>query len=600
MWRKGFVVDGVVRMLTWWLWYVVAVGLGLVWGCGGLDVGREQAKTFVVGYEGNVGSRSVLSTLYQHPKLKVLRIRGEKGNTKEYMHLLDRHFQDGRLEDTMTGLKVRLESLEQSPEEWSEMIRKFETRFIALTRENVFTAGLEMYGPAWLHDCISSTCKVYVPDVHQLARSMQAVEKNNERLVALASALPWSYYLNVKHDDYISDPKGTMDRIYDFLGVSREEYRSYFEKTVLNQRFASNNPCAMLVNYQAVCAALWGCTRFRPFLENTAGGCICLDKSLPVTEELCPDLVQGAENNASASAFQPQADICTGKAKSFLLGGVGHSGSTAVISSLYKHPELAVQRPYEPLRKYLKFDRAQRKAEAIFDEVTGRLGLTAGFKMRPTQTKGCIDKWAKMAQKYSTRFISLTRQNTFLTGIGLYNIRARNNTSVRMGLISMTSEEYCALNPDVCSFEIKDIGYLSFLMLNAERGVKQTEEVASTIPWPCRLDLTYEEYESDPQSTMQRIYRFLGVTEMDLQPSVNKALPGSACKLLTNYQEVCAQLWACEQFQPFLEDARNGCFCEDKTRPRLEKYCTFSRFNYKSPCSYTNSQGLRRGIPCAG
>lgn len=293
--------------------------------------------------------------------------------------------------------------------------------------------------------------------------------------------------------------------------------------------------------------------------------------------------------------------VCQGKAETFLMGCIGHTGSSAIISTLYQHSELRIPVPFEPLRLVRDAQMQIRVTTSIFENVTSN-GYPCGFKVRPEHIgKSNIDDWKQLVSNFSTRFISLTRQNVFLTGIGLYSIRALLDRSAMMGLRGVSSDEHCKSDPSACHFSIDDVRFLAYLMLHAEEGNRHVMQLASTIPWPCRLDITYEEYVSNPEEATIRIYDFLGVQHEDRQPFFQKALPKSPCQIVTNYQEVCATLWGCPNFQPFLEQPSSGCYCEDKTRPVTEELCDLKKLNEEGNviCYEWNEMGERKDIPCS-
>lgn len=625
-------------------------GVLLVLSCSVVDskttASAGKAKTFFLAQSsqyGAGGSRAVTWTLKQHPELKLYSPARTFFTERGHLSLVEDLFEKAAANKWTSGLKIPTNILQENDLHWKTLMEKYDTRYIALIRENIFSAAVEMtaahsprniQGSSHVHDdAVDEHCgnageqPFHVDSIPYLASLMHMVDRENEETWKFATTLGERYRLKVTHEDYTSDGDGAMKRVYDFLGVNtKESIRLKPLKRV------TSSPCALVSNYQEVCAALWGCVQFRRFLEDEKNGCFCADKSQPVTESFCPanknlrtgvqektetkQRLESARRKLEHSTLRKKTDVsspillpkgtfrwpfhrnvCAGKAHTFLLGCVGHTGSSAVISTLFQHPELTVERPFEPLRLVRQVGMPVQVAETIFHRVTD-MGLVSGFKIRPEHTVQSIETWTDLATKYKTRFISLRRKNIFLTAIGLYTIRALQDNAATMGLSHQSSGEHCASSPSSCYFEVDDIRFLAYLMQRANEGNQHTLELANTIPWPCRLDVTYEEYVSDTKGTMDRIYDFLGVERMELEAQLQKALPSSACVMVLNYQEVCAQLWGCELFRPWLEDPSNDCFCADKTRPANEEICD-ARKGKDVICSKINEQGEKVEMPCS-
>lgn len=606
-------------VLTALLWLSVGAVLGED------DVCSGRAKAFIVGFSPHTGSTAIMSTLYQHLELMVNRTREVQVGHGQREQMVERWSNEARTKGLVSGLKIPSKRLLEGRDMWTAIAEKHRTRFIALIRTNAFLTAIGHYR-VWISMDDQSAkgiskqtseeycqehpnrCRFEVRDLRLLALFMRQALMVKFKTMEVSSAVPWACRLDVTYEEYDADPDGTMDRIYDFLGVSRPKLPPMVRKVL------SDNACAILTNYQEVCAALWGCPQFRPFLEDASKDCICRDKTRLPTKQLCgnPQLLLPPNGTTPSSLSSlPKTDLelgvqkeegeCVGRAKTFLMGCVGHTGSSAIISSLYQHSEIVNQRPFEPLRKVMGVGAQVRAADAIFEKASST-DLVSGLKMRPEHMTNGSEEWQDLAQKYDTRFISLTRNNTFLTALGLYSIRAMKHSSATMGLKQQTSaKEHCEENPEMCYFSIDDIRFFAYLMLHAETGNRRTQELASRVPWSCRFDLTYEEYVADPVGMMGRIHDFLGVRREVHHAAFTKAMPSVACDIVTNYQEVCAKLWGCPNFRPFLEDPANGCFCEDKTRPVTEELCDEKRLARSRSviCIQTDATGEKKEVPCS-
>mmetsp|Transcript_7950 Transcript_7950/g.23964 ORF Transcript_7950/g.23964 Transcript_7950/m.23964 type:complete len:328 (+) Transcript_7950:160-1143(+) len=266
---------------------------------------------------------------------------------------------------------------------------------------------------------------------------------------------------------------------------------------------------------------------------------------------------------------------CEGPAKTFVMGFMGHTGSSAVMSTLFRHSDLETNAFMEPLTwRRLGDVPATERARELFDAAID-VGAVGGFKVRPST--GFNDKagWTKIIEEYGTRYIEMTRSQLLKKAVGLYTIRAFQRRDAVQGVPSQDREEHCKVYPEVCRFRIDNVFFLAYLMHHSNNTNVQVRRLTKELPWECVLRVTYEDYLADTAGTMNKIYDFLGIQREDLEPKFAKAIPDNMCEVVENYQQVCARLWGCEQFRPMLEDPEHKCFCEDKSLPREDVLCDF-------------------------
>eukprot|EP00188_Purpureofilum_apyrenoidigerum_P001253 Plantae.Rhodophyta-Purpureofilum_apyrenoidigerum.ctg16738.p1 GENE.Plantae.Rhodophyta-Purpureofilum_apyrenoidigerum.ctg16738~~Plantae.Rhodophyta-Purpureofilum_apyrenoidigerum.ctg16738.p1 ORF type:complete len:337 (+),score=45.53 Plantae.Rhodophyta-Purpureofilum_apyrenoidigerum.ctg16738:47-1057(+) len=260
----------------------------------------------------------------------------------------------------------------------------------------------------------------------------------------------------------------------------------------------------------------------------------------------------------------------------FVLGFIGHSGSTAIMSTLMQHENLFVPSNTEPLLAQAgNALESVKKSRQLFNQYRGKFGNSKapGFKVRPSNifTSGGVGRWQKLINKFNTRLILNYRENIFKSSIGMYSIRGLGDLSSQMGLPDgKTSEEHCKENPHLCSFRIDDFKLFSNLLFKAMDSKRRTLEIAEKLCWPCVHYIRYEDFEKDSNGEMDKVYDFLGVPREQHTALFQKALPKSPCKILSNYQEVCSRFWGCEQFRPYLEDPENDCYCDYKPEEPMD------------------------------
>mmetsp|Transcript_9079 Transcript_9079/g.27298 ORF Transcript_9079/g.27298 Transcript_9079/m.27298 type:complete len:319 (+) Transcript_9079:192-1148(+) len=290
----------------------------------------------------------------------------------------------------------------------------------------------------------------------------------------------------------------------------------------------------------------------------------------------------------------------SGEAQAFLMGFIGHSGSSAIMSTLMRHSRVKMPWPMEPMHRAKTATDGVLLAKSIFDDSISE-GLIPGFKLRPHDVDKGTEEYEKLLADYNIRLIVMKRDNYFKAAIGMYLIRARFDNSPVQGLPeNVDRHEHCARNPKSCSFEIDNLRFFAFLMHNFKSSMVKVDKLANSLSWECKLLVTYEDYLYQTGATMSRIYKFLGIDEEANMPRYRKALSDNPCETVANYQEICAELWGCDEFRPYLEDPRNNCFCEDTTRPARENLCNLNLLIAQGPlyCEEKNRFGESRVVAC--
>ncbi|KAJ8904046.1 hypothetical protein NDN08_000576 [Rhodosorus marinus] len=309
-----------------------------------------------------------------------------------------------------------------------------------------------------------------------------------------------------------------------------------------------------------------------------------------------------AEQSLDGSEIIP-TKMCTGKAESFILGFIGHSGSTALMSILEQHPELNIPFPYEPLLVAVgKPQQSEEIARYLFEQ--NRLApeaMAEGFKVRPGNIRDGEELWQELVDDYHTRLVLNYRDNVVKSAIGLYSIRVRGDLSSQQGMRDETSEEHCEKHPELCRFEVTQFDQFAYVLAKSYITRETTKGIAKMVDWPCIMTTRYEDFVLDPDSEMSKIYDFLGVQRMDLKAKYNKALPDNPCELVSNYQELCQMFWGCEQYREHLQDPVNNCFCDNPPPPPYNTtLCDADKVFAlkKSLCTYYTEKGAKQVVSC--
>lgn len=254
------------------------------------------------------------------------------------------------------------------------------------------------------------------------------------------------------------------------------------------------------------------------------------------------------------------------RAKTFVILFMGHSGSTAAITILRKHPDVFI-RGLEPVdhgaiasntRKALLYARTFFKAGLAKNK-------TAGFKIRPRHILAAPDKWAKLFQEFDTKIIWNYRANIFKQAIGHYPIIYLNDTSRYEGLkVSPKSGKVTKeKNDHVGEFRIHDMRAFYKLLSSRYRGERSVENaVVSLRNKPCILPLSYELLLGNPLQTSLLLQLFLNLRVIpSLQPARKKATDDNMCKVVSNWNEVCHAFFLCQRWRGMMDNSLTGCTC---------------------------------------
>jgi len=249
-----------------------------------------------------------------------------------------------------------------------------------------------------------------------------------------------------------------------------------------------------------------------------------------------------------------------GTAKSFLMGFMGHTGSTAAMSMLHKHTYLDVAWPLvEPMMNHNATTGCDW-TRTFFEEPRTTI---PGFKLRPHKVLDDKERWTKLIDDYEVRFVRMIRENLFKAGIGLYSVRVLEDKAAVQGLMK-GEEDHCQVHPESCYFDVESIKLLAGLMHTVHEGNESVEKLAREMNWSCVLDITYEELQGNGEKLMKRIENFLGIPYEGHRPDFQKALGDNPCDVVLNYQDICGYFYNCPLFRPFVEDEEVGCVCENK------------------------------------
>lgn len=284
---------------------------------------------------------------------------------------------------------------------------------------------------------------------------------------------------------------------------------------------------------------------------------------------------------AAPAAPEPEVDFgplpkCAleGKAQTWLMVFMGHSGSSAMISQLrhdgtyIKDPEPVDHHEYEFNHTLaLKYVREHFQAGI-------REGRSAGFKIRPLHITAQPRLWAELALKYKTRIIWNYRGNMFKQAVGEYKYLKLNDFTVIEGLrekVNMT--ERCKYTK--CGFRIDDYEFLHKQLTRFAVLDRWIMEAVDKIDngRGCVMPLPYEKYLYHPEATMKRIHQFLGLQYKQVPTTRFKSTSDNMCKEISNWNDVCTNFYSCLTWRSMMQDPRNNCDCPVTHRKSSEKYC---------------------------
>lgn len=276
----------------------------------------------------------------------------------------------------------------------------------------------------------------------------------------------------------------------------------------------------------------------------------------------------------------------TGWAPTFLMVFMGHSGTTAIMTSLQQHSQTHIP-TFEPVdhgvyRSGKSSDHsllALNYTDYFFRNAT-KLNLTAGFKIRPPNIMARPAEFARLVNTYGTRIIWSYRTNVFKQAISDYNIHYYGDTAGHEGvkIKDPSVETHTTRNSTI---RITSMTNLHKLLKSRIHGEKQVQDALRAIrPDGCVLPVSYESYLAHPDVTLKRVQQFLGLDTQEIHASLRgKANSDTICELVENWQEVCAAFFGCVQWRWMLDDFQNGCSCTSLNPSEFsdsKKFCSLA------------------------
>lgn len=263
-----------------------------------------------------------------------------------------------------------------------------------------------------------------------------------------------------------------------------------------------------------------------------------------------------------------------GRARTFMLVFQGHSGSTALITSLRQHSQVEVP-GLEPI-DHAPFvdiktgsiapngtDAALAYVHSVFHNATHAHNRTAGFKVRPTHLLKQPGNFSTLIRDYSTRIIWSYRSNLIKQAVGDYRIHHYKDKLSYEGFLVDASGVAKRPSDRPNSIRIDNTARLRELVKSRARADRILTGAISKIAVDgCVLPVSYESYLREPDATLERIQRFLGLDTAERHPSQRaKANHDSLCDLIENFDDVCKAFFGCSQLRWMLDDIENGCSC---------------------------------------
>lgn len=285
----------------------------------------------------------------------------------------------------------------------------------------------------------------------------------------------------------------------------------------------------------------------------------------------------------------PSCAVSDTPAKNFLMVFMGHSGSTALMTSLAQHSATNID-SLEPVDhgafvQGSKYDAALRALTYTMDLFANGTATRkiVGFKIRPRHLQLRPANFSKLIRLYDTRIIWSYRTNMLKQAIGDYAIHYKGDHAAYEGL-KVDANGTATANPSTARaerFKIHDMDALHTLLKNRVSGDMQVARALHQIsPDGCVLPISYESYLRRPELTLERVQTFLGLDTREMHPALRKkATSDSICDVVENWQELCQAFFGCVQWRWMLDDFENGCACSrlnPSSFKRSFKYCSIS------------------------
>ncbi|KAK1857551.1 hypothetical protein I4F81_000168 [Pyropia yezoensis] len=293
--------------------------------------------------------------------------------------------------------------------------------------------------------------------------------------------------------------------------------------------------------------------------------------------------VASAMGAAAEARLPPCAAGGSVRAKSFLILFMGHSGSTALLSEMTQHSSIMGSPTGPEPIDHFEFERNTSLAVSFTRQFLAEgiaAGKVPGFKLRPTHIMNDPEAFRAIIKDFGVRLIWNTRGNLLKQAVGEYRYRYLKDLSVIEGLRDgQTLEERC---PDgSCAFNVSNVRFFHDVLRDLANNDRLVEEAVATLGLDgCVLPVPYEEYLYGRETTMARVYRFLGLPVEDHPPNRQKATHDSMCMSVGNMDVLCDAFYACPDLRWMFDDWRTGCKCSvlpvSHFRP-MGGYCDLSK-----------------------
>lgn len=259
----------------------------------------------------------------------------------------------------------------------------------------------------------------------------------------------------------------------------------------------------------------------------------------------------------------------TGLAKTFLLVFMGHSGSTALMTSLQQHSKIDID-GFEPVDHgvFVEGPSAVSSLKALkhvlekFENGTQRNKMV-GFKVRPRHLLKRSKEFSDILRMFGTRIIWSYRSNVMKQALGDYAIKYQGALSAYEGIrLSANGTEIGTRKRVSSSFKV-DMGILHSLLKSRIEGDAQITKALNKLKLKgCILPIGYESYLKYPDATLKRVQAFLGLDDSEMHRSLRaKATGDRICELVENWDELCQTFYGCQNWRWMIDDFDNGCAC---------------------------------------
>ncbi|KAJ8901052.1 hypothetical protein NDN08_004913 [Rhodosorus marinus] len=268
----------------------------------------------------------------------------------------------------------------------------------------------------------------------------------------------------------------------------------------------------------------------------------------------------------------PECATTVSPPKTFIFIMSSHTGSTAMMSQLLRHPDLhwlhgggtmeLLNRP-----GILGDDEAEVRFTRGFMSDCVKVGKVGGFKMNPTPIKRNPEPWKQIAADFETGVIWNYRENMLKRSVGRFPpCFLDDDVSVAGVQAGMSREERCKQGVG-CTFKV-DAEKLHSLMVRSKilyddmhQAVKELTVNAGRPA--CVLNVPYEDYLYHPTETILQMEKFLGLKPYITETWRAKATSDNMCEVVENFAEVCAAFRECSLWGQMLEDPKNNCSCSN-------------------------------------